>query len=76
MVDSNRGHRDLQQIVLEALRDMREPLDNVTRYLRFVEARYKGRLDSEADRFIADAVNGVNNMRQVISDLQKRMENL
>jgi len=34
-----------------------------------VEARYKGRLDSEPNEFITDAVDGANRMRQIITDL-------
>jgi light-regulated signal transduction histidine kinase (bacteriophytochrome) len=44
-------------------------LDVVSRYLRFVEARYKGRLDSDANEFIASAVDGANRLQSVINDL-------
>lgn len=71
-----RRNQDLKQVVLAGLHDLQEPLDNVTRYLRFVEARYKGRLDSETDEFIADAVDGANRIGQIIFDLQKRVGDL
>ena len=76
MTESGRENQELNRVVLKGLHDLQEPLGNVTRYLRFVEARYKGRLDSDADEFIAEAVDGANRMRQIISDLQKRVENL
>lgn len=69
MSEPERRNEDLKQVVLMGLHDLQEPLANVTRYLRFVEARYKGRLDSEANEFIADAVDGANRMRQIIADL-------
>jgi light-regulated signal transduction histidine kinase (bacteriophytochrome) len=75
MTESGRGNQDLKQVVLRGLHDLEEPLGNVTRYLRFVEARYKGRLDSEANGFIEDAVDGADRIRQIITDLQKRVEN-
>jgi len=52
-----------------ASHDLQKPLDVVTRYLRFVEARYKGRLDSDADEFIASAVDGANRIQSLITDL-------
>ena len=76
MVEPERRNQDLKQIVLAGLHDLQEPLDEVTRYLRFVEARYKGRLDSETNEFIADAVEGANRMEQIILDLQKRVADL
>jgi len=69
MAELERRNQDLKEVVLKGLHDLQEPLDNVTRYLRFVEARYKGRLDSDADDFITDAVDGANRMRQIITDL-------
>ena len=76
MVEPERRNQDLKQIVLAGLHDLQEPLDEVMRYLRFVEARYKGRLDSETNEFIADAVEGANRMEQIILDLQKRVADL
>jgi light-regulated signal transduction histidine kinase (bacteriophytochrome) len=76
MTEPQRGNQELIPVVLKGLQDLTEPLDIVIRYLRFVEARYKGRLDSEANEFIAEAVDGANRMRQIIADLQKRVEDL
>ena len=71
-----RRNQDLKQIVRAGLHDLQEPLGDVTRYLRFVEARYKGRLDSETNQFIADAVDGASRIGQIILDLQKRVGDL
>ena len=76
MVEPERRNQDLKEVVFRGLHDLQEPLDSVIRYLRFVEARYKGRLDADADDFISDAVDGANKMRQVITDLQKRVGHL
>ena len=50
-------NQELNGAVLRGLRDLEEPLEMVTQYLRFVEARYKGRLDSDGNEFIANAVD-------------------
>ena len=41
----------------------------VTSYLRFVEARYKGRLGSDADAWIASAVDGADRMQGLVTDM-------
>lgn len=70
-----RGNKELKQIAYTASRDLQEPLEVVTRYIRFVEARYKGRLDSDANEFIASAVDGVNKMQQIITNLLECFSN-
>lgn len=64
-----RRNEDLKQFVYVASHDLQESLDVVSRYLRFVEARYKGRLDSDANEFIASAVDGAIRLQSVINDL-------
>jgi light-regulated signal transduction histidine kinase (bacteriophytochrome) len=64
-----RSNRELREFAYGASHELQKSLDVVTRYLRFVEARYKGRLDSDTNEFIASAVDGANRMQSVITDL-------
>jgi len=48
-------------------KDLQHPLDQVMTYLKFVEARYKGRLGPDADAFITSAVEGAEAIQRIIS---------
>jgi light-regulated signal transduction histidine kinase (bacteriophytochrome) len=63
------NHEELRDFVYEASHELQDALDEVMRYLRFVEARYKGRLDSDSNDFIASAVKGASRMQRLITDL-------
>lgn len=69
VVEVERNNEELKRFAYAASHDLQESLDVVSRYLRFVEARYKGRLDSDANEFIASAVDGANRLQSVINDL-------
>ncbi len=64
------SNEELKRFVYLASHDLQESLDVVSTYLRFVEARYKGRLDSDANEFIASAVDGADRLQSLINDLK------
>jgi PAS domain S-box-containing protein len=67
--DLERSNAELEQFAYVASHDLAEPLRAISGFAELLESGYRGRLDDDADEFLAFMTDGTRRMREMIDGL-------